>query len=589
MERFADELRVVAWSQTAASSTLAEAAAQFVSDSLAEQPLPRNYALPYRDTGIIAVETSSAKQIDGGSCAPESIGIKGRLHADVVGVRGSSASARHVEEMATRPNASAAPTVASVAIEVAAGKEKAAAAARIRPFLRRRLLAPALNAETAVLVGGIKCPTPAAMPASAVKRGDGGGWLEAAVRSLRQAVDLSLLGNEELDDADADLFPARSTPMPFNKRGFSQIKRPKSNNTIVNVGSRTHSKNGTRRTRTDDVTRDRVASERTWGNNSGDDHGRDGSPTFPPVPLRARAPSLYTLPTPERLPRGHGGGYGKATSIITGDNSTTNILTKIDLEVAARLSSARSVFSLRATDVLTAFSPPPPYKFLPVTTAARLHRSTEPGTAGHDKPGRNLSPDALRQRLRAEAENASRSGLGRPWGSPRRPLSSIARRNRPTFRGDVEGGRGERARRGKRRADLTGTTTALGRRLEAKRVNFVRNVRRKRMLGETDALRARHVGRQLCSGTAASALDGVGQALNARESRAREKSDIPPAHMGQLLDAVDRFVFSDSQVISSSAALRGRRRGRGSGLGFRLVSQETGRIVVFHRLRREAF
>eukprot|EP00903_Cladosiphon_okamuranus_P013005 g12134.t2 len=80
-----------------------------------------------------------------------------------------------------------------------------------------------------------------------------------------------------------------------------------------------------------------------------------------------------------------------------------------------------------------------------------------------------------------------------------------------------------------------------------RRYNAGLAARRRRVLGETDQFRARHVGLQLRSGAATDALESVERALDLRLSIRREKR-VPPAHVTELLDIVDRYVFSQSQL-----------------------------------------
>ncbi|CAM9793411.1 unnamed protein product, partial [Laminaria digitata] len=157
---------------------------------------------------------------------------------------------------------------------------------------------------------------------------------------------------------------------------------------------------------------------------------------------------------------GDGGGRGDGTGSTT--TTTTNtatssggLFTKLDPAVAARLRSARSVFALQAADVLAVFSPPPPLPLALFAPSAREDLPSRPSTApaaiagvGQSRHRKNLvssDPDsdrnhhhhhhhhrrkklssetALRQRLHTDAADASRTGLGRPWGLPTWPSTT---------------------------------------------------------------------------------------------------------------------------------------------------------------------
>lgn len=423
-------------------------------------------------------------------------------------------------------------TTIFAAVDAAAGKEETAAAVRIQAFLRRR------RRDKLTAVSGEEA-LPETKPTSTRKAVDGEqgrdchGWFGAAVRHLHQAVDLFLL--PKITEADND-----------------------------------------------HADKKRIDSE--------SEHSDDDScdwPIFPPLPLRARAPSLYTLPAPgcgdsrgTKDRRGTEPGRGGPTTngnVVRGENSITGVSTKLDPDVAARLSSARSVFVLSATDVLVAFSPSLPP--LPPTSPPRstLFESNinmalaVPGTSlSKNSRRRRLSPEGLRKRLRSESEDAGRSGLGRPWGSPSPSHVAVPRQRRLAALQREEGNDACRHKHdegdGGERPQQPNTNTrrpspsfamgipaliALGKGLLAQRLLARRAVRRKRLLGKVDGFRARHVGRQLRVEASADALEGIHRCLDHRMSIAREEANVSARHMQQLLGFMDRFVLSDSQVSSA--------------------------------------
>lgn len=532
----ADELRSIALSQATASSALADTGRQLVVDALAEQPLPREYVRPCREIDNATAETNATRmRVDRNSNPSDNTLAKSVLQTGVSGPNGNdtslTGSGGNTESYDIPAIVAVSAVAAHGAIEIAAGKEETAAAARIQSFLRRRRqerVVAASEAERAV-----------AAAASDPTVEGGGGWLGAAIRVLRQAVDLFILG-EELQQADSVEHSVTSKPSsaPWDCLAGNEEQENTSQDNAHAYNS------GTNRT-TSDTTKNHHS------DSDNDEH--DYLPVFPPVPLRARAPSLYTLPPPGLMRRIHNAsGAGGSTNNISCGDIRSGVFTKLDPAVAARLSSARSVFGLCATDILTAFSPPPPPSGVVSSATEALSRPrTVPGTPGHDGYRLTLSPDALRLRLRTEAKEALHAGLGRPWGSRWRLSGAIIGRQRSAFRKntrtyDADGGGGG-AQHKRRRTEFVRPMTALGRRLLAKRLNAARAARRRRIIGATDAFRARLVGRQLRSGAAASALEGVGRTLDDRIRIAREMR-VSPAHVEQLLDILDRFVFSESQV-----------------------------------------
>lgn len=607
--RLAAELRLIASGQVTASLVLAAAGEQLIADAMAEKPLPREYTLPSsarKRAFFPAGEKSGGKSQDDSSALGDGgqisqkqgqrYGISENIVVDVgvpagepedemevtAGTGNDAAAgdaAPHDAESFLRagsgfPSARTADNVASpsFAIEAAAGREEMVAAARIRSFLRRRRRQTRSGEMREAPVESIS--SSAVEPSSDQRSSDSTTeWFGVALHRLQREVNHFLLGDEQQDPASGGDSKASS----LEDTGDYQAQELEMESNSV----------GARVSNADDdcCTDDQTAHNST--ESSGYDNDEDW-PTFPPVPLRARAPSLYTLPAPgsstwkRKAHEDDGGDSGavcsnRSTAAAGGEGG---MFTKLGPDVVTRLSSARSVFCLRAADVLSAFSPPPPPRCsFPLGTVTSKSNEDflgpRPSTAPEqtvrcaDKfdyhgRGRLSSPDALRQRLRREAEDASRAGFGRPWllsshkkrvptrhKQEQEQLSAFIRENneaRSARGGGGDGGRGrieqERAKRW--RVDFFGSWTPLGRRL-AKRYDAGRAARRRRILGETDQFRARHVGRQLRSGAATNALEGVARALDFRLSVRRERR-VPPTHVTDLLDIVDRYVFSDSQV-----------------------------------------
>lgn len=609
--RLADELRLIASGQAAASLALATAGKQLAADAMAETPLPREYSLQSSGRKRVRLsageksrgkspEASNTFEEDGGQ-RPEKPGQeRGTLENTVVGVglpagepddeRGATpdtgngavagGAVQYEAEYFQRgesnlPSARAAVN-ASIAIDAAACREEVAAAARIQSFLRRRgqwQVRPAVMRQAPVESVSL----PAIGPSSDDQRSIDSTteWFELALRHLRREIDNYLLGDEQQDSAGGGDSKASSLIDTGNQ---AQELEPDGKSAACRLSSADDG------CRADDETAETANSTES----SGYDNDEDWL-TFPPVPLRARAPSLYTLPAPgsttgERNALADDGGNSSGVAACS-DRSTAaaggqgGVFTKLGPEIVARLSSARSVFCLRAADVLAAFSPPPPSpppcssSSSPLGASPGKSKDTVLGPRPSTVPGRTVgrggglhrggvrlsSPDALRYRLRREAEEASRAGFGRPWllsphktRAPTRhkqdqgQLSAFIR-ERNGARSTRGGGGIEQKREERRRADFFGSWTPLGRRL-AKRYNAGRAARRRRVLGETDQFRAKHAGRRLRSEAATNALEGVERALDLRLSARRERR-VPPAHVTELLDIVDRYVFSDSQVF----------------------------------------
>ncbi|CAN0363269.1 unnamed protein product, partial [Ectocarpus sp. 12 AP-2014] len=606
--RLADELRLIASGQAAASLALGDAGAQLIADGKAEKPLPREYALSRSST----LDHHPSGRTHGGklqdiNCIPENAcrerfegnsrgnGLANaaavgnndnELEAGAIaeetastladkGMLPNSLGAEFVPRGSSLPSAAASVAGSSMAIEMAAQEEEIAAAARIQSFLRRRRRQGRLR----TVPGGLSKERETVVPVLPSAGNSSGelcnagssrsrataDWFFVALRSLRREVDNFLLGGTGVDVVHGDSSDDGSVA-PSASHKEAETPEP-------DLGEKTGGSGS-------DEGTDKADGVDDDSNDNGDDTEPESSencpdndwPTFPPVPLRARAPSLYTL-----LPPSSGSLRRKPldrSERAPGVPASEGPFTKLDPEVAARLHSASSVFCLRASDVLTAFSPPPP-----PPSSTRLMASTErssdslpesrlsaiPGTsAGREGTGgfrRLSSPESLRERLRVEAQDASLAGLGRPWLLSSRAVRLPTRHkqeqqrsaflqkkgsSRQTIR--VWGGCGsfDEVRGKRRRTDVFGPLTPLGQRL-ARRYNAGVAARRRRILGETDAFRAVHVGRQLRIGASLNALERVERALNARLSCARE-AKVSSAHIAELLDVVGRFVFSDSQL-----------------------------------------
>ena len=602
--RLADELRLIASGQVSAALALAATGESLVADAAAEKPLPREYTLPpstreraRRAAGVKSGEEKLPDESDaleeGGSQRPkgprQGYGVSEKAAGDVGAPAGEPAdeeegtgdigndavggamprvSENFAREGSGLPLASAG--AAGAAVEAAAGREEMAAAARIQSFLRRRRRQA--NLEEVKQVPAVPVSSSAVEPFADDQRSTDSlaEWFGVALRRLRREVDMFLLGDEQ-QEGRASAVDSQASPVQVAGGQAQELD-------VNNESAASRVPNADGGGSTDDETAGTHSSSESSGYDSDDDW-----PTFPPVPLRARAPSLYTLPAPGSSNTGK----RKANEVDRADSSAAcsiqstatavgggGVFTRLGPEIVARLSSARSVFCLRAADVLAAFSPPPPPRFSSAVGALAAKprddslgpRPSVPEQAVRngdrsDRPGSGTlsSPNALRHRLRRDAEEASRAGFGRPWllsshkrRAPTRhkqeqeQLSAFIREMNSARGGGGGGGGMEKAREKRRRLDFFGSWTPLGRRL-AKRYNAGLAARRRRVLGETDQFRARHVGRQLRSGAATSALEGVNRALDLH-LRVRREKRVPPAHVTELLDVIDRHVFSDSQV-----------------------------------------
>lgn len=482
---------------------------------------------------------------------------------------------------------------AADAIAVAADREQREAIRRIEAFIVRRWRdrsgvssAEATTAEATQ--AGAESETKAtatAVPMSAGKHGIW--WLGSAIRNLKQVVDEFLRGNSSSMQSTAS--PDNPTPVETvdESTGSDTIRSADSKAPRANYGgSSADSSSSAIETSQESIVH---SDDDERESNDGDDDW----PVFPPVPLRARAPSLYTFPSPgnsrkNRTESGGGSGDGvfSADNAAQHDSETTTLpsKSKLDAGVSARLSSARSVFGLRASDVLSAFLLPPPSckeGKLPLNTVTRWRRKVTPTTVSEKTPpartvsgfrGSLFSPDALRRRLRSEGHDAARAGLRLPWdfchqgkltSAPcrRRPRSASPKRSSSIFNdigGDNEGDRdftsivGDTTggRRGMRCFYRFGVSlTNLGRRLLHKRRQLARDRRRRQFLGVTDAARVCHAGKQLRSVAAMSALDEILRFLDRNTLFTREKSNLPEEHVEKLLGLVDRLALTGSQQV----------------------------------------
>lgn len=451
------------------------------------------------------------------------------------------ADARQDRHQYSVEGASAATGTDRVAITMAAEKEEIAAAKRILVFLRRRLRNRRFKGSgagtTSVDSTGVRIDAPSrSAKADAYVCDHGSGRLGAATHTLHEAVDFVFNRNPSSGP--------KTSSTKFTPSSSSREQRPEYEKCLEasrEISDDTAKVRGRSKINNDnDETSDTIASD------SINEASHSSGVEFPPVPLRARASPLYTLPASLVIRGGSSGNHYTTSS----DKTKVDRVTELNRDVATRLSAVRSVFGLRASDVLAAFAPP-----LTSTSTAvqvpRLHTSTPPATGRCDSPPRTLSSDALRQRLNAEAKDAFSAGVGQPMGSTQRLYLPVDHRPRLGLRKKVQPRRfdvqWDREQNSVRRIDTWGPVTALGRRLLIKRAQALREARKQQMLGVVDALRMRQAGRQLRSGAAANALDAVLNALDARDSRSQEQR-IPVTHMEQLLGLLDRFTFSGSQV-----------------------------------------
>lgn len=526
---------------------MTEAGAQFVAGASTEEP-PRRDSIPLHGYH----QTCEGKQILGkppvieDASTIDDVGAVVEL-STVENKNVNVAAARQDRQQYSTEGASPATGTDCVAIVMAAEKEEIAAARRILAFLRRRLRNRPVKGSGAGIASvdstGVLIDAPSRSAKADAYVGDQeSGRLGAAIHTLHKVVDFVFHRNPssgpEKSSTKLTLSSSSHEHRPQN------IKCPEASRKVSDDTMRVHGRS--RIDNDDDETSGTIVSESI-------DEAPDSSwVEFPPVPVRARVPPLYTLPASLVVRGGRSGGSGNHYTMCS-DKTKIDRVTELNRDVATRLSSVRSVFGLRASDVLAAFAPPITSTST-VLQVPRLRTPTPPTTGGCDSPPRKPSPNALRLRLNAEAKDAISAGVGQPWGFSRplnipanhRPRLGLPKKVQPR-RFDVQGDRIQRQQNGVRRRDTWGPVTALGRRLLVKRAQALREARKQQVLGVTDVLRMRQAGRQLRSGSATNALEAVLHALDVRDSKSREER-IPVTHMEQLLGLVDRLAFSDSQV-----------------------------------------
>lgn len=519
---------------------------------MAEKPLPRDYILPQKGskiaTGATAIKEAFVRSRDG-ACDTAKVKDEFQLDSPKVGVfQTYITEGRHAKQpdLSLSTNATTAAVVVGTTTEMAIRKEEKSAAARIQSLVRHRRQEKRVTEAEA----GKKIDAMMKIPTMTEPTGSDGGWLGAAVCFLRQAINVFLSGKEIKSTETPVKSVSPSSSREHSMRGIGP------NDDTTNASGTAKGMDDTASGKSDTY---RVTPSSTVRDDSHEDYEDDDDwHAFPPVPLRARAPSLYTLPIPgdfRRRRNDGGGGDSAPNSKINSGSTNTDLFTKLDPDVAARLCSVRTVFGLRASDVLAAFSPPPLQRsFLPPTTENASRPHTVPGTVDQSKSGRKLSPRALRQRLCMEAEDAFCAGLGRPWGSSWRPPHAVSYRQlsglrKEDSRENCAAGSGTSGKMRKKRRRIGAVPlSAVGRHLRQKRFEAMRASHRRLIIGATDAFRVRHAGRQLRSGAAASALEEIGRALDFQLCVAREKREVSLAHTEQLLEVIDQLVFSDSQV-----------------------------------------
>lgn len=561
--KLAEEITCTTSSQVSTASVLAKVGAELVANALGEAShLPRSWSRPSLSKGADRVlETETVKIFNRTNNNEANLGIVGRGvgRRKAEGDKDTSSLVRNAT--AAYPTTDAA-VAAAAEVAFAAGKEGNAAVRRIQIFLLRRrrdrvglsagasAAAAATTRQTAVETTNSELP--------GARRAGGEGWLDGAIRQLRRTVDAFLCG-QRMSSLRQDALDSHPRTGESSPSGNIQRKSALEATTI-------DTRRNTNTTRIAPIESENQSSTRFDDGNVNEERLKkkeddDGLPRFPAVPLRARARSLYTLPSRSTSRRIHLAA-GMAGANVANEQFETVGLKKLEADVSARLSSARSVFGLRGSDILAAFALPPPPEMAGLERTIRSGPSITAtiGSVTRMSSGSCRTPpsDALQRRLHFKAVDAGWTGLGRPWGSPSRPKSAPAIRQHQrsaspkpsrlynTAAGDIDhGGKGAlRARR------FGGALTALGRRLFLRRVQAAHNARRRRIRGTTDAARLKHAKRQLRIDAAASALEGVASSLDQRECVAREELQLPMVHVEQLLDIVDRTVFADQQVIS---------------------------------------
>lgn len=600
--RLADELRSIASSQVAAGTNLAEWGTQFSRDALAEihgQKMPRS-----RDIALVpAVKKArpvSAWQEGGGEKTTTTMIIddvqERKLSGELLQEEADQGTGKQQERSAVVSRASD-----TTAIQIAAEKEKIFAAERMTlrlPCWREDNMVNVSVADE--VVGQATGETADFFQVESVPGRIGRDcWLSAAVRLLKQTVDLLLFGEVGADGHVDQATAAAPTPMLSRSACDAELAIDGAIKGVCNDMQ----KSGTRKAidpRQSDT--ELATSDETHGSSDDDDSNNSDDDSahqvFPPLPLRARALSLYTFSPPgdERNLRPFASAHYDAGDRVRGITR----LEKLDPDVAARLSASRSVFALRAADVLFAFPPsqaprPPPASVL-AAAVSHSRPSTAPRAFRHhiSRAIRRVAmpSDALHHHLTTAVSSAkpasfrprSTGGSGLCCQVPGRAARVVRREPRqsqwPALPGtrkshtsryktceadaswgnrsvgdkmgteDGQGGQRkvQEAEPKRRASQFPAPSTALGRRLRNNRAQMICVARRKRAVGKTDAFRVRHAIKQHCVGAVESALIVVGRTLDARATIRREQREVLPEHMEDLLQLMDRFVLSGSQV-----------------------------------------
>lgn len=364
--------------------------------------------------------------------------------------------------------------------------------------------------------------------------GNGEGWLVAATGTLRKAVD-DLLAEKILHGREPSP-PSSDEPPPGSPTASSHAKAA-----------------ALERVRIDNKTcadAFLVGSNATEGGRRGEGGGEGGAHgdrlPVPALPPRPPAPSLYTLLSPSiKLRQGRCSDSRGHPGV-----GEPRVFPEIQEGTIARLSSARSVFGLRAMDVLAAFSPSPSSASISPGTYAPLRlRHTAPGWVARS-PG--PSRGVIRRRLRTATQPTGAGGLGQASDHPGKGVSSVrpgqahAVNHGAADEPESDGANGE----ANPKKHPSRKLPPPGRRLSGEHELVAR---RRRCVGRTDAMRVKHAGRNLWFGVAAGALAGVLRTLDDRSLAARQRRELPRGHVEQLLGAVDRLAFAESQVLGSRA------------------------------------
>lgn len=426
--------------------------------------------------------------------------------------------------LGTRDNGRRSSTVA-VTVEVAACREKEAAAKRIQTFLLRRRKQ---RLPEAIMVVDARTETTELKPRTVV---DMKSYLDTATRALREAVDGFLQGT----GAFGLVRGSTSLAGWFSETRLAGDDAQGSGHDFAVADASSHEDykmieldaNG------------KQLHAKDYGYDLNRKVNCNNATVFARLPARARTLSLYTLYFSPNL--GQKQGCRNPSDLLV---DKTRVLNDIHEEISVRISKARSIFCLRGIDVLTAFVGP----HLSTATQRGTYAASQPRqtTAGQVDYSSGSSPGAIRRRLQVEAQEAASASLGRTPGFPWKSLPPPSRRP-VSINSDatttVGSGR-NRATVRRKNNDAT-ALTALGRRLLEKRQQAAR---RKRFIGQTDVARIRHAGRNLWCGAVARALNGVMHGLDKRMLICQQHRELPIAHVKQLLDTMDRLAFCDSQV-----------------------------------------